>query len=200
MELKVCGLKHQAKEVAALGADYLGFIFWEPSSRYYQGESLEDVSAKKVGVFVDAPIELVRELASHHQLNYIQLHGKESVEYCKTLAKAGYQLFKAFSVGASIDFNALSDYEPYCELFLFDTKGRLPGGNGDVFSWELLRAYPLETPYLLSGGISPSNINEAIKFASEQKLCRGLDVNSGYEISPGNKDLSELQKTIALVK
>lgn len=200
MELKVCGLGSQAAEVSALGADYLGFIFWEPSSRFYQGESLKDVSAKKVGVFVDAPTAVVKELASHHKLNYIQLHGKESVDYCKALTKEGYKLFKAFSVGASIDFEAFAEYEPYCELFLFDTKGKLPGGNGNVFSWELLRGYPLETPFLLSGGINPSNIKEAISFALTEKLCRGLDVNSGYEISPGIKDLSELQKTISLVK
>ncbi|MEN1786019.1 MAG: phosphoribosylanthranilate isomerase, partial [Bacteroidota bacterium] len=158
MKLKVCGMNHNTEAVAALLPDYLGFIFWTPSSRAFTGTMpVLPKTIKKVGVFVDAPLETVQEKVQQYGLDAVQLHGQESPEYCQALLHnlKGYgnpELIKVFSIkGNDFDFSTLSAYETVCDYYLFDTKGALPGGNGYTFDWTILEEYPSTKPYFLSG-------------------------------------------------
>ncbi|CAM1363904.1 N-(5'-phosphoribosyl)anthranilate isomerase [Tenacibaculum litopenaei] len=207
IELKVCGMKQvpNIKEVAALQPDYLGFIFYDKSERNFEGIIPElPKKIKKVGVFVDEYLEIVVSLAEEYKLQYLQLHGKESPEYLKQLKEhlPKVQLVKAFSVGASFDFDLLKAYEQVADMFLFDTKGKHPGGNGVQFDWTLLEGYPSEKPFFLSGGIGVKDLAALKEFLKSPaaRYCRALDVNSKFEKEPGLKRVPELQKFIKLLK
>lgn len=200
MKLKVCGMKYPENmlAVANLQPDYLGFIFWEPSSRFFNG-TMANIPAdiKKVGVFVDASISDIVNTITTYDLQAVQLHGKESPDFCKALSSElqGIEIIKVFSIKDDFDFQLLSPYEKVCDYFLFDTKGKLPGGNGYTFSWEVLQAYPSTKPYFLSGGIGLEEAGKVTEFLSrpESEYCYAIDVNSKFEIKPGEKDIALLK-------
>lgn len=203
MKLKICGMKLNTSEVAQLRPDYLGFIFWEPSSRFFNSEIPElPHTINKVGVFVDAEIDYVKDMVSKHQLQSLQLHGHESPEYCTKIASELKKLnhkvdiIKVFSIKDEFNFEELKPYENVCDYFLFDTKGKLPGGNGYTFNWSVLKNYPSNKPFFLSGGIGLNNLNKINEFMKtpESKYCYAIDVNSSFEIEPGLKNIEELQK------
>ncbi len=205
MKLKVCGIKENPERVAAASPDYLGFIFWEPSPRYI-AKTPKNIpeGIDKVGVFVDAPVSYILERIEDFGLSLLQLHGKESPEFCADLRKElqvrtdrigrKISLIKVFSVKDTFDFKLLEPYEQVCDYFLFDTKGKLPGGNGYAFDWQLLKNYPSSKPYFLSGGIGLDEVPQLIRFmeSPEAVHCHALDVNSRFEIEPGVKNIQEL--------
>ncbi|WP_411767780.1 phosphoribosylanthranilate isomerase [Winogradskyella sp. A3E31] len=197
MKLKVCGMKYNTAEVAQLQPDYLGFIFYEKSSRHFEGEmpTLPD-SIKKVGVFVDEQIESIVNHIERYRLDAVQLHGHETPEYCRILKATNKEIIKVFSIKDNFDFTVLSDYEDVCDYFLFDTKGKLPGGNGYKFNWEILKDYPSTKPYFLSGGIGLNEVDNVLSFLRKQesKYCYALDVNSKFETEPGLKNIEALEK------
>jgi len=125
----------------------------------------------------------------------VQLHGHETPAYCQAAHAQGLRLIKAFSVGESFDFSALSAYKPFCELFLFDTKGAQPGGNGTAFDWRLLADYQGTTPFLLSGGLGPNNANELRHF--HHPRLAGYDFNSQLETAPALKDVDATRQLLA---
>ncbi len=215
MKLKICGQKHNVKAVAALQPDYLGFIFWKPSPRYFEGEMPflgNDIN--KVGVFVDAEREEVIAKVRRYDLDAVQLHGQESSAYCqalqddfqilsnekapsKDLSKNGkVEIIKVFSIRDTFDFSVLEPYEKVCDYYLFDTKGKLPGGNGYAFNWEILKDYPSVKPYFLSGGIGLENVDSLLSFLDrpESKYCYAIDINSKFEIQPGLKDIHQIKE------
>ena len=208
MKLKVCGMKLNTLEVATLDPDYLGFIFWEPSKRYFEGTIPKlPASIKKVGVFVDAPLEEILKKVDTYDLQAVQLHGKESPEFCidlkkinidrsKALEESNLEIIKVFSIKDDFDFSILTSYENVCDYFLFDTKGKLPGGNGFTFSWEVLKSYPSSKPYFLSGGIGLDEIEKIREFQQrpESKYCHAIDINSKFESEPGLKDVKKLKE------
>ena len=206
MKLKVCGNRDNIQEVASLNPDYMGFIYWEPSSRAIDPEAhfneLMPPSIKKIGVFVDADPEFIEAISTRHGLDYIQLHGNESVEYLQNLKKkTSVPLIKVFAPTADFDFDQLKAYNTLVEFFLFDTKGKLPGGNGVHFDWRLLENYKEDVPYFLSGGIGPDSMEQikAFKNLPAAKHCVALDINSKFETAPGEKDtraISEFKKAI----
>lgn len=178
--------------VGALVPDYMGFIFWKPSARYFEDTipNLPD-SIRKVGVFVDASFDEISTNVRRHQLEVVQLHGKETPEFCKSLLVLNTKIIKVFAVDESFDFSILHTFESVCDFYLFDTKGKLPGGNGIAFNWEILQNYKSKKPIFLSGGIGLEDI-EAI-----QKLdlpIHAIDVNSKFEIEPGLKDIQKLEQ------
>lgn len=201
-------------EVATLDPDYLGFIFWEPSKRYFDGNIPKlPASIKKVGVFVDAPLEEIRKKVKEYKLQAVQLHGKESPEFCSDLKKStsdrskaleenSLEIIKVFSIKDDFDFSNLAPYENVCDFFLFDTKGKLPGGNGFTFSWEVLKNYPSSKPYFLSGGIGLDEIEKIREFQQrpESKYCHAIDVNSKFELEPGLKDIDKLKEFKKVVR
>ncbi|WP_072304955.1 phosphoribosylanthranilate isomerase [Cellulophaga fucicola] len=206
MRLKVCGMKYleNMEAVAALQPDYLGFIFWEPSSRYFNGKmgNIPD-GIKKVGVFVDADLDYVVDKINQYNLEAVQLHGKESPEFCKGLRNSSLglkgkqpQIIKVFSIKDSFDFSILTPFEKVCDYFLFDTKGKLPGGNGYTFNWSVLENYTSTKPYFLSGGIGVKDVDKVKSFlhTPASKYCVALDVNSSFEIEPGLKNIEKLKE------
>lgn len=196
MKIKVCGMKipENIKAVAELEIDYMGFIFYEPSPRFVGSDlSINDAldeGIKGVGVFVDEPIENVQMLLNKHSLKLVQLHGMESPEYCQEMKEAGYTVIKAFRVGEDFDFNSLEKYLSACDYFLFDTKGKTHGGTGKKFNWTILQQYTYNKPFFLSGGIGPADFKVINAFKHPQLYA--LDLNSRFEISPGEKNTTEL--------
>ncbi|WP_299118946.1 phosphoribosylanthranilate isomerase [uncultured Winogradskyella sp.] len=196
MKLKVCGMKYNITEVAELQPDYLGFIFYEKSPRNFEDtipELPKDI--KKVGVFVDEKIEVIVAKIDTYKLDAIQLHGHESPEICRLLKSTKKEIIKVFSIKDEFDFSVLSNYKDVCDYFLFDTKGKLPGGNGYTFNWDVLKDYPFTKPYFLSGGIGLNEIEKikTFKESPASKYCYALDVNSKFEIEPGLKDIELLE-------
>jgi len=207
LKLKICGMKQTENilDVAALNPDYLGFIFYERSPRNFSGDIPNiDSSIKKTGVFVDEEVEFVLDKVEKYKFRAIQLHGKESAEYCKKLRSTLGQnnlieIIKVFSVLESFNFEELNAYEGLVDFFLFDTQGKNKGGNGITFNWELLKEYPSSTPFFLSGGIGLDEIlkiqefNAYLEKCDKSHLLYAVDVNSRFELEPGLKDAIRLK-------
>ena len=180
-------------EVGSLLPDYMGFIFWEKSARYFDG-NLPNLpkSIKKVGVFVNASLDEILEKIKTYDLQAVQLHGDESVEFCENLKKNIPKLIdviKVFPILDTFDFGILKSYEKVCDFFLFDTKGKLPGGNGTTFDWKVLRNYQSSKPFFLSGGIGINELEAVSEILKTNLPIHAIDVNSKFEIEPGLKNI-----------
>lgn len=195
MKLKICGMKfpENIQAVAGLAPDYMGFIFWERSPRFFDGNMPElPKNIKKTGVFVDAPVDDVLEKIEKHQLQAVQFHGNEAPEYCRQLATLKVEIIKVFSVDVTFDFHQLEPYEEVCDFYLFDTKGKFPGGNGYVFDWEILKKYNSPKPFFLSGGIGLAEVEQVKKIREADLPVYAIDVNSKFETRPGLKSIEKL--------
>jgi len=190
--------------VVAVDPDFMGFIFYPKSKRFVGFEPLPKVlaevpdSVKKVGVFVNETVEKVLSVSDNWDLDAIQLHGGESPEFCKQTKDSGLIVLKAFSIDETFNFDVLEAYRESCDFFLFDTKSKLPGGSGIKFNWQLLNQYRLDKPFFLSGGIGDDDA-DAIRKLSHPQLF-GIDINSGFEISPALKDVDRIEKFILKVR
>ena len=185
-------------EVGSLLPDYMGFIFWQKSARYFDGV-IPDLpkSIKKVGVFVNETVEIILAKALKYDLQAVQLHGHESVEFCLDLKNeldSKIEIIKVFSVDDDFNFEVLKPFEAVCDYFLFDTKGKLPGGNGTTFDWKVLEKYPSSKPFFLSGGIGLEEIDLTKEILTTNLPIHALDLNSKFEIEPGLKDKKILKK------
>tara|TARA_B100001939_G_scaffold80927_1_gene68786 strand:+ start:2757 stop:3374 length:618 start_codon:yes stop_codon:yes gene_type:complete len=197
MRLKVCGMREleNISALSELDPNYIGFIFWSESSRFVDKKTPPlDKKIIKTGVFVDATFDYMLTKIKDHQLDAVQLHGQESCSYCKVIKDYGLKVIKSFSITNTFDFNTLEDYENSCDYYLFDTKGKLPGGNGFTFDWKILNEYPSQKPFFLSGGIGVDNLNEIKKLVKTKLPIHAIDVNSKFETSPGNKNIELLKK------
>jgi phosphoribosylanthranilate isomerase len=213
MRIKVCGMRNPENifALAELKPDYLGLIFY-PLSKRFVGDldkSVLDVlpkSIKLTGVFVDESLENVLEITQKFNLSAIQLHGSESVEYCRELKREltrispliEIEIWKAFGISSSFDFETLNSFQNNVDSFLFDTKTVEHGGSGISFDWRVLSKYKLDKPFFLSGGISPENIQEVFNLNHKQLL--GVDLNSKFEIEPGLKDIDSLQSAFDIIR
>ena len=199
MVYKVCGMRNaeNIREVSALGIDLMGFIFWPKSSRYVsEPPSYLPTDCKRVGVFVDASLEDIRQHIHDYQLDIVQLHGHESPEFAKALKPA--IIIKAFNIATAEDLAQTIPYEGIVDYFLFDTKAQLPGGSGEQFDWSVLSQYEGTTPFLLSGGIGPDDAERIKTFHHER--CIGIDLNSRFELAPALKDVHQLKEFLKKVK
>jgi len=197
MRLKVCGMREleNISALSELDPNYIGFIFWSESSRFVNKKTPPlDKKIIKTGVFVDATFDYILTKIKDHQLDAVQLHGQESCSYCKVIKDYGLKVIKSFSLKNTFDFNTLEDYENSCDYYLFDTKGKLPGGNGFNFDWKILNEYPSQKPFFLSGGIGVDNLNEIKKLVKTKLPIHAIDVNSKFESAPGNKNIELLKK------
>ena len=198
MIVKVCGMREaeNIRAVEALGVDWMGFIFWEHSARCVsQPPAYLPTRAKRVGVFVDASLDVVCQHVETFGLDVVQLHGSEKPAFLYDLrnALAGAVLIvKAFSIATRDDLLQTSLYEGLADYFLFDTKAQLVGGNGRKFDWSVLAHYDGSTPFLLSGGIGPDDAARLSAF-SHPRLA-GIDLNSRFEISPALKNVELLKQ------
>ncbi len=209
MKIKVCGMC-QAQNIAGvvgLGIDYIGFIFYEKSPRYIlqnKPDFTNDLNfgkAQKVGVFVNHSIEFIAEKINQFQLELVQLHGDESVEFCSSIRFSVWatqvKIIKVFSIREDFDFQQLNAYKPFVDYFLFDTKGKSLGGNGVTFDWEILKNYDNEIPFFLSGGIDIQHIEEIRQLKNLN--IHALDINSRFELSAGLKDVEKIKKFATFV-
>lgn len=184
---------------ASAGADALGFMFYQPSPRFIPLEAAAAISQKlpshvvKVGVFVDAPEELVLRAIAGCGLNLLQFHGNESPEYC---LQFGLMSMKAFRIKDAASLQALAEYPTDAWLLDSYVADKL-GGTGERFNWDLARqAQQLGRPIFLAGGLAPENVAEAVR----QVRPYAVDVSSGVEGSPGRKDHEKVRAFIKAAK
>lgn len=196
IRIKVCGMTKfdQVLQLADLGIDYLGFIFYDKSPRFaansFNDDEIEQISAlhlSRVGVFVNDSIEHLASTVNKWKLDYVQLHGDESPEYCQAVSSF-CKVIKAFRIDHAEDVTALSNAYKDISYFLFDTKSQLYGGSGIKFNWEQLLV-PLHAKYFLSGGISKDDVNSLLEFSKKANSMYAIDINSKFESAPGDKDI-----------
>ena len=190
------------REVEKLGIDWMGFIFWPKSSRYVsERPAYLPQKCKRVGVFVNATIDDIRQHIADYSLDIVQLHGHESTDSIRSLRSLCgdvISIIKAFNIATKEDLNATTPYAGLVDYFLFDTKGPSVGGNGEKFDWSVLEAYNGDTPFLLSGGIGPDDAERILDY--HHPKCIGIDLNSRFEIEPGIKDITKLKTFLNDVK
>jgi len=201
VKVKICGVTslEDALCAASAGADALGFMFYQPSPRFIPLEAAAAISQKlpshvvKVGVFVDAPEELVLRAIAGCGLNLLQFHGNESPEYC---LQFGLMSMKAFRIKDAASLQALAEYPTDAWLLDSYVADKL-GGTGERFNWDLARqAQQLGRPIFLAGGLAPENVAEAVR----QVRPYAVDVSSGVEGSPGRKDHEKVRAFIKAAK
>ncbi len=203
-KIKVCGITNleDARFASGLFVDYLGFIFYEKSPRFIDPAKAGAIinwleGPEKVGVFVNQPLDEVNATARQTGLDFVQLHGTESPEYCELIEK---RVIKAIHVSENSDSDQLKSeiekYDETVEFFLFDTKkeGKW-GGTGETFDWNLLKDLT-DKPFFLSGGLNSENVSDAI----DQTQPFAVDVSSGIEEEPGLKDLQKMEEFVREVR
>ena len=197
IKIKVCGMRdaNNITQVTTLGPDYMGFIFYPSSPRYVGADFklLDDGTTPvvRVGVFVNAENEEIQRQSRIVGFDHVQLHGNEGVQQAAALKDSGFKVIKVFSVDDDFDFGVTRQFAPVVDFFLFDTKGKLYGGNARTFNWNVLSRYDQDVPFFLSGGISPENVMNITTL--EGMNLHALDVNSGVEEVPGLKDVKKLK-------
>jgi phosphoribosylanthranilate isomerase len=207
MRVKICGITQveQAEAIAQLGATALGFVCVPQSPRYVTPAQIAAMNpaqsvncpVDRIGVFVEAAISEIEEIAAIAQLSAIQLHGQESIEYCQHLKATLPQLeiIKAFRVRDADTLAQTRHYEPWVNTLLLDayqphvTNPGLLGGTGKTLDWDSLTSFRPGCGWLLAGGLTPDNVEEALQVQPD-----GIDLSSGVEISPGNKDLAAVTR------
>jgi len=194
-KVKICGLTNveDARKAEELGADYLGFVFFDKSLRVITLPACERIvdglkgSSKKVGLFLDQPIAEVARIARAAGLDALQLHGDEGPEYINEMIKVFRKriiIIKSFKIKKGFDFSVLDKY-PMVDFILFDTfKEGMPGGTGIAFDWDIVSGRTFQKPLFLAGGLNPGNVREAVRKVNPY----AVDIASGVESSPGKKD------------
>lgn len=211
-EVKICGLKTSAMMTVALeaGADYVGLVFFPPSPRTLDiavAQPLAEMArgqAKIVALTVDPDDTLVDTIAARLRPDVIQLHGSETPARASEIKqRAGCAVMKAVKVETAVDAETAITYaapEGPCNMILFDAKAPkdavLPGGNGLTFDWRALEGVAGRLDYMLSGGLTPVNVAEAVRLTG----ARSVDVSSGVESAPGIKDAARIRAFLKAAK
>lgn len=174
-------------------------------SAMLQPETTAGVFPQRVGVFVDDMPQNIVTRVYNYNLDYVQLHGQESRVMIENLRRTldpdirpGIKMIKAISISTEDDFLKCREYEGVVDLFLFDTKTPLKGGSGIHFDWKVLSAYKGTTPFLLSGGIGPDDVERIRAFS--HPLFAGIDLNSRFEVEPGVKNVEKLRSFLAALR
>lgn len=206
LQVKVCGMRDAANiaEVGALCPDYMGFIFVESSPRYVEPTLRQEnvslpASVRRIGVFKDATVSKVCEVAREFSLHGVQLHGGESVEYMRAIRRdlPSLLIIKSVNVSNSDDIARLSTTNGLPDLFLLD--GKSPG-SGMSFDWELLSHYRAPVDFLIAGGVGPSDISRIVTLAERYPRLIGIDINSRVESAPAVKDLQKVKEVLTRLK
>jgi phosphoribosylanthranilate isomerase len=208
VQVKICGLSTADTMNAALanGADFVGLVFYPPSPRYVTPAKAAPLAAmargraRIVALVVDANDALLKDIADAVKPDYFQLHGNETPERVSAIkALTGKPIIKAIRVGGPEDVSLATGFVDVADMILFDTKApaslknALPGGNGIPFDWSLLEG---KRGFMLSGGLNPANVAEAIRVTGAPMV----DVSSGVESAPGKKDSALIAKFIEAAK
>lgn len=195
MILKVCGLKYKQNllDISTLKIDMVGYNFYPASPRYVD-QLLPPVPEhiKKVGVFVNAGLEEIVQKVRDYALDYVQLHGDETMEFIQQV-QTTVPVIKVFRIDQDFDFKLINKYN-FCAYFLFDTATSQFGGSGQRFDWQLIHKMNVQTPFFLSGGLGPADVSSIRAF--QHPYFAGIDINSKFENSPGKKDVAMVQKFV----
>ncbi|TWB22393.1 phosphoribosylanthranilate isomerase [Nitrospirillum amazonense] len=199
---KICGINHPDALKAAVegGARYIGLVFFAKSPRNVSLPLAAELArmvptgVRTVGLFVDPTDEFLDQALAQVPLDLIQLHGEETPERVAAIRVAHrLPVMKALKVETAADLDAAAAYEPVADILLFDAKppaklpnggAVLPGGNGVAFDWTLLTGRRWSKPWMLSGGLAPDTVAQAIRISGAD----AVDVSSGVEDRPGHKD------------
>lgn len=203
MRVKVCGMTNAAQvhQLDELGVEFAGFIFYPKSPRYvFRHMSAPEIkkirtSVNKVGVFVNTAADDILKTVDDCGLYLVQLHGDESPRFCEQIANY-ITVVKAFRLSDNDHIEwMIKPYMDVVDMFLFDTEGAGYGGTGKKFNWEILKGLKIEKPFFLSGGIQPDDVEKLKEFQLEPvaKDLFAVDVNSKFELSPGEKDLEKVK-------
>lgn len=202
VKIKICGITNKRDAIAAagLGPDMIGFVFYNGSKRYVEPKIVRDIVNElppyiaKVGVFVDMDRDKVLEIAEDCALDMLQFHGDETPDYCAGF-KDSYKVIKAFRIKDSGSLKGINDYDT--DFYMLDTYStKIRGGTGECFNWKVIENFEFLRPIILSGGLTPDNVRDAIEKISPY----GVDVSSGVEISPGKKDTALMKKFVENVR
>ena len=207
---KICGLSTEATVTAAVagGAAYLGFVFYPPSPRAVTSEKAARLCAAvpegvaRVGLFVDADDVAIGAVLAEASIDILQFHGGESPErVAKARTRFGRPVMKAVAIAGPEDVAAAARYEEVADLLLFDAKpprrqDALPGGNGLAFDWGLIAGRSWRRPWMLSGGLTAELLPEAVRISG----AAAVDVSSGVESRPGEKDLDKIRAFLAAAR
>lgn len=200
VKIKVCGMTNwrDAEWAARLGADAIGFIFYKKSPRHVSEKTVKAIVADlppfvgRVGVFVNETVERINRIVENCRLDYVQLHGEESPEFCRKIA---CKVIKAVRVRDSRSLAGLGKYTVSGFLLdAFSVKGQ--GGTGEVFDWKLVASAKRYGPIILAGGLTPENVVAAIQRVQPY----GVDVCSGVEKTPGKKHPAKVKEFIGAVR
>ena len=207
LRVKICGLMRadQAVAIVKAGADALGFICVPESPRYLVPSAIHSIvqalpdstlqgqPLTKIGVFANATLDQITETVVQSGLNGVQLHGQESPQFCQALRRhlPGVELIKAFRVKNAQTLIETADYADLVDTYLLDAYAKSAlGGTGESWSWELVKDFHPKHPWLLAGGLTPYNLSDAL----QQAHPAGVDMSSGVERSPGDKDLDRIHR------
>jgi phosphoribosylanthranilate isomerase len=206
MYVKICGITklEQATEIAKMGISALGFICVPNTPRYIDPAQIRLITnmlpsqVDRVGVFLDASMTEVSQIVQSTGLNCVQLHGTESPEFCRVFKSTipNVKLIKAFRIRSKDILEQVDDYCAWVDAILLDAYDpKLAGGTGKTLNWEMLRDFRPNCPWWLAGGLSPDNVAIALQHQPD-----GIDVSSGVEISPGNKDIDRVRQLLNTVR
>ncbi len=215
LRIKICGITNleQGRAISKLGATALGFILVPSSPRYisptqlafiipYLPDPVEAIlprNLKTIGVFADSSLEEISQIVRSTGLNAVQLHGQETPEYCRVLRQQlpTVELIKALRIRSAKDLENTISYETVVDTLLLDAyHPQLLGGTGHTLDWSMLQNFTPTCPWFLAGGLNPDNILEALSKLNPD----GIDLSSGVELAPGNKDLSKVEKLFQQLK
>ncbi|ASG21668.1 phosphoribosylanthranilate isomerase [Nitrospirillum viridazoti] len=209
VKAKICGINHPEALRAAVdgGARYIGLVFFAKSPRNVSLPLAAELArmvptgVRTVGLFVDPTDEFLDQALAQVPLDLIQLHGEETPERVAAIrAATRLPVMKALKVETAADLDAASAYEPVADILLFDAKppkgAVLPGGNGVAFDWTLLTGRQWAKPWMLSGGLAPDTVAEAIRVSGAE----AVDVSSGVEDRPGHKDPALIRAFLKAVR
>ena len=223
LRVKICGITNleQGRAIANLGATALGFILVPSSPRYISPTQLASIipylpapvetilrpnakailrpNAKAIGVFADSSLEEISQIVRSTGLNAVQLHGQETPEYCRKLRQQlpAVEIIKALRIRSVQDLKNTINYETVVDTLLLDAyHPQLLGGTGHTIDWSMLQNFTPTCPWFLAGGLNPDNILEALSKLNPD----GIDLSSGVELAPGNKDLSKVEKLFQQLK
>jgi phosphoribosylanthranilate isomerase len=199
---KICGLSSEAAVAAAVdgGAAYVGFVFYPPSPRSITPARSGTLAAavpagiKKVALFVDADDALIRTVIDAAGIDILQFHGAETpVRVAEARQRFGRPVMKAVAIAGPDDLAVAACYEEFADLLLFDAKpppgATRPGGNGLAFDWQLIAGRDWRLPWLLSGGLTAELLPDAVRISG----AAAVDVSSGVESAPGQKDPAKIR-------
>lgn len=207
LRVKICGITQpeQGQAIAALGAHALGFICVHKSPRYIDAQQIQQVTqilppkVAKIGVFMDADLDWLVRVVEVGGLTGVQLHGVESAALCQQIRDRlpHIEIIKAFRIRSAWELKMAAEYSPVVDWLLLDAyHPDMGGGTGKTLDWQTLQEFHPAKPWFLAGGLRPENIQTALGFVRPN----GVDLSSGVELAPGNKDLAAVRQLFEHLK